>query len=173
MNITISGPPGSGKSTTAKALAARLKMAALIGGDIFRNIAKERGMTLEELGAYCEKHPEVDKELDERLKKESETNDGLVIESRISGYMCRAEFKVWLDAPIDIRLHRLKKRKAEETSVKEIQTREKSEATRYKKYYGIDMYDKSIYDLMIDTSDLTIEGTVDIIVAEMKKKKLI
>jgi cytidylate kinase len=39
-----------------------------------------------------------------------------------------------------------------------------SEADRYRKYYGIDIQDRSVYDLVLDTGPLSPEEIVDIIV---------
>ena len=52
---------------------------------------------------------------------------------------------------------------------KEIVEREKSEAVRYRSYYGIDVQDTSIYDIIVDTSDKTPEEIVQIILSRMKK----
>jgi len=49
--------------------------------------------------------------------------------------------------------------------------RQKSEALRYKKYYDIDISDDSVYDMVVDTSDLTPEQIVDLIVTELKEGK--
>jgi cytidylate kinase len=46
---------------------------------------------------------------------------------------------------------------------KEILKREKSEATRYKKYYGIDVSDTSIYDVIIDAGDKTPDQIMEIV----------
>ena len=48
MKITISGLPGSGTTTVAKLLAERLGYKLISAGDVFRKLAMERGMTLEE-----------------------------------------------------------------------------------------------------------------------------
>jgi cytidylate kinase len=56
-----------------------------------------------------------------------------------------------------------------ETRKKEISTREKSEATRYKKYYGIDIRDTSIYDIIINTSDKTPEEILEIILEHLEE----
>lgn len=173
MNITISGPPGSGKSTTSKALAERLKMRLVIGGEIFRQMAKERNMSLAEFSLYCEKHPDVDIELDKRLKAMSEKEDNLIIESRLAGHLCNAKFRIWLDAPANVRVSRLKKRQDKEETAEEMLRREQSEIMRYKEYYDIDMNNKSVYNMVIDTSNITIEETVDMIVKEMKKQKIL
>ncbi len=45
MLLTVSGPPGSGKSTTAGLLAEAFDLDHVSGGDIFRELADERGYT--------------------------------------------------------------------------------------------------------------------------------
>jgi len=48
--ITISGPPGSGKSTLSKILSVKLGLELVSMGDIFRKCAEDRCMSLEEFG---------------------------------------------------------------------------------------------------------------------------
>jgi ABC-type multidrug transport system fused ATPase/permease subunit len=45
--ITIAGSPGSGKSSTAKAIAAVLGFQHFSSGDFFRQLAVERGQSIE------------------------------------------------------------------------------------------------------------------------------
>jgi CMP/dCMP kinase len=80
--ITVSGPPGSGTTTTAEHVAARLGIIFLPGGEVFRAMAVERGMSLAAFGAYASEHPEVDVELDGRLGERARAG-GVVIESRL------------------------------------------------------------------------------------------
>ena len=54
MIITISGKPGSGKSTVAKRLAAELGLTHVSAGDFMRDMATERGITVLELSAIAE-----------------------------------------------------------------------------------------------------------------------
>ena len=54
MRITISGPPGSGKTTVCKLLAERLHCDCLISGTVFREMAKKQGLSLSEFGALAE-----------------------------------------------------------------------------------------------------------------------
>ena len=64
MIITISGKAGSGKSTIAKELAKKLKLKHYSIGDLMRQIAKEKNISLIELSKLAEKDNSIDKELD-------------------------------------------------------------------------------------------------------------
>ena len=66
MLVTISGPAGSGKSTAAAALAEALGYDHVSGGDIFRDLAEERGMSLSQLIAKAEESEAIDRALDRR-----------------------------------------------------------------------------------------------------------
>jgi cytidylate kinase/H/ACA ribonucleoprotein complex subunit 4 len=93
----------------------------------------------------------------------------VIVEGRISGWLAYRNkipaVKVLLDASLDVREQRIVKREQGdfEKRKKEILKREQSEATRYKNYYNIDVFDTSIYDLIIDTADKSPEKIVDII----------
>ena len=166
--ITISGLPGTGKTTVAKLLETQLGMQYIYSGEIFRTMAKKKKMSLERFGKYCETHREIDEQLDQYqlsvLRK-----GHVIVEGRLSGWLAYQNhipaLKILLQAPITIRAHRIVKREQGDLQKRttEMLNREKSEATRYKQYYGIDVHDTSIYDLIIDTSEKTPEEIVEII----------
>jgi predicted cytidylate kinase len=170
--ITLSGPPGSGTTTIAKMLENRLGIKHVYTGDIFRRLAEKYGMDLEEFGKYCEEHSEVDKALDEEQKKILEKGN-VILEGRLAGWIAYKNkipaIKIFLDADIDTRAKRVTKREGGEFEKRkqEILTREKSEAKRYKKYYGVNLEDKSIYDIVIDTSDKKPHEIVEIILNKL------
>jgi len=170
--ITISGLPGTGKTTVAKLLENRLGLRYVYSGEIFRNMAKKYKMSLEEFGQYCETHREIDEDLD-RYQLGILRQGSVIVEGRISGWLAAQNHipavKVLLEADIAIRAGRIVKREAGdlEKRKKEILKREKSEATRYKKYYGIDVADTSIYDVIIDAGDKTPEEIMEIIVKHL------
>ena len=68
MIITITGEPGSGKSTIGKRLAKELGYGHYYIGQIRRDAAKKKGMTLAEYNKYGEAHPETDIEVDDYQK---------------------------------------------------------------------------------------------------------
>ncbi len=161
MRITISGPPGSGKTTACSKLSEVLGLEAVVFGKIFREIAAEKNLTLGELGAIAEEDPRIDEMIDSRLLEIARSHPDIILESRLSAYMLTRHripaYKILLEASPDIRMARVGLREGEtlkEATAKTIE-RQKSETERYMKYYGIDIYDRSVYDLILNTDDLT------------------
>jgi predicted cytidylate kinase len=172
--ITISGLPGSGTTTIAKLLEKKIGLKYVYSGDIFRKMAKKYNMSLEEFGSYCEKHRDVDEQLD-RYQLEILRKGNVIVEGRITGWIAHSNkipsTKVLLKAGLETRADRIVKREKGdiEKRKKEILKREKSEAIRYKIYYDIDLNDTSIYDLIVDSSDKSPDEIVKIIVKEIEK----
>ncbi|WP_162224529.1 (d)CMP kinase [Halorussus amylolyticus] len=168
MLITVSGPPGVGKSTTASALADVLGLDHVSGGDIFREVADERGYSALEFNKLAEENDQIDKELDRRLQEIAAERDDVVLESRLAGWLAadNADFRVWLDAPLDVRAERIGDREDKPTADarEETAAREGSEADRYEMYYGIDVTDLTIYDLSINTARWDADAVVDMLV---------
>jgi len=174
VTITISGTPGSGKTTVTTLLEKKIKIKSVYSGEIFRNLAKKYKMSLEKFGKYCEDNSKIDKELDEKqveiLKK-----GNIILEGRLSGWLAHlnniSALKVSIDADLNIRVRRIVNREkgSIEKRKKEIIKREKSECLRYKKYYNIDLKDMSIYDIIIDSGDKKPEEIVKIIIDKLNK----
>ncbi len=156
MLVTVSGPPGVGKSTLAAGLAERFGFEHVSGGDIFRALADERGMTLAEFNELAEEEDEIDRDLDRRLRETARDRDDLVLESRLAGWMAGeyADLRVWLDAPLSVRAERIADREGKSVAEARVETvgRERSESERYREYYGIEFDDRSIYDLDVNTA---------------------
>jgi cytidylate kinase len=156
MFVTVSGPAGVGKSTTAATLAKQLSFEHVSGGDIFRAVADERGLTALELNRLAEEDEAIDRTLDRRQRTIATERENVVLESRLAGWMAGeyADLKIWLDAPVPVRVARIADREDKATDIarEETEARAASEAHRYSEYYGIDIADRSIYDLTVSTA---------------------
>lgn len=164
MIITIGGPIGSGKTTVAKAIAGEFGLAHISAGAVFRQMAKERNLTIEEFSKLAEKDSSIDKIIDEK-QQELAKKGSAVIDGRLSAAMIKPDLKIWLAAPLEIRAKRVAEREGKdfETALKETKKRERSETRRYKKIYGIDLSDTSKYDLVMNTSLWSAKEVVEII----------
>ena len=155
MLLTVSGPPGSGKSTNAAALAERFDLDHISGGDIFRELAAERGYSPVEFNELAEDDDQIDRDLDRRLQQIATERDDVLLESRLAGWLAadHADIKIWLDAPKAVRAERIADRenKSVDRALEETKRREQSEALRYSEYYNIDIADLTIYDLTYNT----------------------
>ena len=161
--ITVSGPPGCGATTLVEELAGTLNCGYVSGGELFREIATDRDMSLSQLIAETGESEEIDRALDRRLRTIAEkwgaANKAFILESRLAGWIAgnRADIRIWLDAPDEVRADRTLDR---EEMTSEMQVREVIEEKRYKSYYGIDLSDRSIYDLVINTGRWDADGTL-------------
>ena len=173
--ITISGTPGSGKSTIAELLKETLSIPYVYSGMIFRQLAKKYKMSLAEFGQYCEQHDTIDRELDDKqvqlLKK-----GNVLLEGRLAGWLAVLNkipaYKIWIDADPKTRAERIVNREGGSVSnqLLKLIAREKSERKRYEKYYHIDITDTSIYDLIIDSSQMKPDKILSIILQRLTQE---
>jgi predicted cytidylate kinase len=176
MIIAISGLHGTGKTAIAKSLAENLGILYYSTGQAFRDLAKENNMSLEEYTSFVEKHPDIDKKLDNKVVKMAKKGS-IIIDSQLSGYILKsiANFKIQLTCSLEVRVKRMAARDqtSYEEKLKETTIREKSELERFKKLYDIDLSDKKstteFFNLIINTEHLTIEEIVDKILTELNK----
>jgi cytidylate kinase len=155
--ITVSGPSKVGKSTIAKSIANAFNLKYVFAGDVFRRVAKKRGMSLDVFSKTREN--EIDYEVDKRNLRYA-MKGKIVIDARLSGWVAGdwADVKVFVKCSIDSRARRLAKsdNMPLEKAVEAIKKRDKADTKRYKQLYGIEQFDTSIYDIVIDNSNLTI-----------------
>jgi cytidylate kinase len=173
--VTVSGPPGSGTTTTGEHVAARLELDLMPGGEVFRAMAVERGMSLPVFGRYATDHPEVDVELDARLALRARAGS-VVLESRLAGWIAHNEklaaVTAWIDCDPEIRARRVAEREGVDVARARADNDERQlvERARYLALYGIDMADLAIYDLVLDSGVLRPDELADQIVAATDKR---
>ena len=113
MRITVSGLPGSGTTSLSRYLAERHGFDMISAGEVFRQLAKEHNMELAAFGRLAEEDPSYDKMIDARQKEIAQTQNNIIVEGRLSGWMVpQADLKIWLHAPIGCRIKRIATRDA-------------------------------------------------------------
>ena len=170
MIITIGGLAGTGTSTAAEILSEKLNIPYSSAGSIFREMAKEKGMSVLEFSEFAEGNDDIDKEIDKRQAELAESSENLIVEGRLSAYFVEADLKVWFITPFDVRSKRISNRESKSVDVakSEIITREKSEALRYMEIHNIDIDNMNIYDLILNTDSFNPESISEIIIQTLK-----
>ncbi len=177
MIITISGALGSGKTTVADLLAGKLKMKRYSVGMLMRQIARKRRVSLLRLSKQAETDKSIDKELDKAQIEIGKQKDNFIIDGRLSWHFIPDSFKIFLDVSEKEAARRIfrQRRKDEKynatfkKTLENIRARKRSEIKRYKKYYGLNYYNKRHYDLVVDTTGLPPEEVVEWIMGRVKK----
>ncbi|HPT08426.1 MAG TPA: AAA family ATPase [bacterium] len=185
MIISIGGTHGSGKSTIAKMLAKKLNWPHYYMGGLRRETAKKKGLTLAEYNKLGENDPTTDLEVDNYQKQLGQTQDNFIIEGRTSWHFIPQSFKIYLDVNENIGAERVfshlkndkNNNRNEDVNLNSIEAvkesmakRLESDKKRYKKYFGIDVYDKNNYDYYLDTSCFDIQEVFDQVLKAVYKQ---
>jgi len=167
MIITISGVPGSGKTTVAKILSGKLGMPFYSMGGLRAKLAEDRKISIDELNAIGEIDPTTDTSVDEYQRELGKTKDNFIVEGRLSWHFIPHSIKIFLSCDLDEAAKRIFEarkntkmredeamyRNAEETR-RAIEERTASDVRRYALIYGVDYREPSHYDFVIDTTNL-------------------
>ncbi len=136
MIISVSGPHGTGKSTYAARLAKALRIRHVSAGSLFRRIAKEKRISLEDLGKKALEDSSIDKLVDERTIAEADKGN-VVVDGQLAGWILNLQ----------------------------TEQRESFQRERYARHYGFQVEDRSIYHLVLDTSLGSIRDTATVLVS--------
>ncbi len=163
--ITVAGHHGSGRSTNAKLLADMLGLRYISTGMLFRERAEELNVNLEEMNKIASDDPDFDNWLDNRTKEESRKR-GVVIDANLSAWMAEdPDLKIFVTCPFEVRVQRIADRenRAYGDVLQETFAREESEKRRYGEYYGVDIDDLSVYDVILNTNLFSVEEVAHIL----------
>src|SRR5207237_2285903 len=84
--ITISGLPGSGKTTVARLVAQALGLEHVYAGDVFRRQAGAAGLTLAEYARRAESDHSIDRRLDDIMRARAKRGNA-VLEGRLAAFV--------------------------------------------------------------------------------------
>lgn len=171
-SIAISGPIGSGKSTLARKLADKLGWPLESSGTFFRKWHSEHNVPL----AQSSKIPEeLDKKIDFGYQKQMKERKGVIFESHLAGWLAKdmpGVLKVLCIGEEGVRMERASRRdglSVEEAS-KEAQERSTSHQEKFKRLYEIDdRFDPKYFDLVVDTSKLDPEETLEKVLEKLEE----
>ena len=170
MIISISGVPGSGKTSVGKLIAQKLGYNFYSVGGLRGKMALERGISIDELNKIGEQDQSTDSIVDEYQRALGTKEDNFVIEGRLSWHFIPNSFKIFLDCDPQESARRIfegqraatgKERGDEKVyaSIEDTRTnlddRVASDVLRYQKYYNLDYHSPEHYDLVLDTTKMT------------------
>jgi len=167
--IAISGFSGCGNSTVSRILAERLNLNFV--NYTFRSVAAEDGISFEEVCRRAEIEDKYDLRVDQaqlNLARKSPS----VLGSRLAIWLLEeADIKVFLRGSLETRVRRIQHREggSMEDQLSAVALRDRRDHERYWKLYGIDSYDYSKADLVVDTDGLDAIQVADRIEGEVKK----
>ena len=161
--ITISGYPGSGTSTLVSGLANHFNWQSINGGQIFRDEASKRDLTLAEFGKLCVDDESVDKELDEILRRNISGEGVEIIESRLAGWWAYKlevhSIRIWIEVNEHERANRVISREGGslEDVLEANAKRLAIDNQRYQNMYGLTPDDPLAYTHIIEASNISAE----------------
>lgn len=179
MIITISGLPGSGKSTVGRLLAEKLGYKFYSMGDLRGQAATQRGMTIYQFEEASAKDPSLDRGTDNLQKKLGESEDNLVIDSWLGFHFIPQAVKIFLTIDPQRAGERVFQNPRPDepamqntTEVQQMmQKRFNNFEIRIQKLYGISLQNQEAFDLVIDTSNLTPKEIVDTIIQTIQSSR--
>lgn len=170
-HITVSGEPGSGKSSVGRELARIYGMDIVSTGALQRELAASLGVSIVDVNKRAELDQSIDSRIDSILQGKGAQTTALIFDSRLAWHFVPNAFKLHLIVDPTVaaeRLHRTRESNVEsytsvEHAAQDAHTRSSSERSRFRDKYGVDIFRLRNYDLVIDTSD----APLDMVVSEV------
>ena len=171
MIITVTGLAGSGKSTIAREVAKRLGFRHYSVGDKRRERAKIMGLTILEYNKLGDKDPDIDRWEDEWQRQLGQKQENFVIDGRLSWHFIPQSVKILLlvselEAAKRLSAQDKAERRSEpmgslEEAREKAWERNNTDKERYMKLYGVDIFGRGNFDLVIDTTGMGIGEVVE------------
>ncbi|MEM4633739.1 MAG: cytidylate kinase family protein [Candidatus Anstonellaceae archaeon] len=169
MIICISGLTGSGKNTVSELVAQKLGLRLV--SPTFKTLAAKHKMSLMDFHKKAEREHSIDKRFDAQLLAQAKKGN-CVVSTWLGPWIVKdANLRVWLYAKKEARAARIAKRDAMplEEAERHVLERDESNHLRYREIYGIDIYDHTDFDILINTERFSPQQSSEIIVAAAKQ----
>jgi CMP/dCMP kinase len=167
LRIAISSQSGCGNTTATHNVGRALDLQEV--NFTFRDLAKALQLPFEEIQRNSAKTKVFDFLTDLHLIRAS-LQPRVVVGSRLAAWLMEADLRVWLHAPLETRAKRIYQRETDkqasyESVLYHTLRRDEENRQRYLQVYGIDINDRSGFDIIINTESITAEQVSSLIVA--------
>jgi CMP/dCMP kinase len=167
LRIAVSGLSGCGNTTATHNVGETLDLQVV--NYTFRDLATDLELPFEDIQAEAEQSRVFDYLTDLQLIRAS-LQPKVIVGSRLAAWLVDADLRVWLQAPLETRAKRIFRREPErypsyEAVLYRTLQRDEQNRKRYLQLYGIDINDRSDFDIIINTEKLTAEQVSSLIVA--------
>jgi len=171
MIICISGLAGSGKNTVGEIVAKKLNLDEVKLS--FKDEAKRENVNLMTVQKEATKDESYDRELDREIVKRAKKGNCVVMTWLGPWIVKNADLKVWLNVSEKERAKRVAKRDrmSLRKALEHIRKRDGNNRRRYRRYYGIDIMDHSIFDLEINSDVFNPQQIAGIVIKAAEAKR--
>ena len=177
--LRVSGNLGAGKTTICERLAEALGYENHYTGQVFRDLAKEKGLSIEVFYKQMVANPELEKDIDNHQARLMLTKDNIIVQGRIAPFLpwkpgCKKIdifFKVSDEEGARRQLERKEnKGKSLEEMTKLSQERVNEERQRYSMLYPNipDYLNEKLFDIVIDTTHLNPDRVFEKLIGKIR-----
>jgi CMP/dCMP kinase len=174
-SVVVNGDLGSGKSTVSSLLARRLGIRRISVGDLYREMALQRGLTALQLNLHAELDDKIDHYVDLLQRDIAGSGEHLVVDSRLAWFFFRDALKVHLVTDPVVAASRVLARPADSVegyacaaeARQRLAERSESERVRFIQRYGADKTRLRNYDLVCDSTRATPQEIVSRIIGAL------
>ncbi len=176
MHITLTGNLGSGKSTLGKIIEEKYGYEIFSTGKAIRQIAEDHGVSVLEMNKLMESDHKYDHAIDDKTTSVSieKANENILFDSRLAWHFAKDSFKVFLSVSLDVAAARVmgdnrgnvETYSSLEDCKQKLSDRAATEDRRYNDIYGIEYFDYSNYNLVLDSTDCTPDILAQILMDE-------
>lgn len=172
-SVVINGDLGSGKSTVSKLLAEKLGVRRVSIGDLYREMAAQRGMTALELNIHAELDDKIDYYVDRLQADIADSGETLIVDSRLAWHFFKAALKVHLITDPEVAATRALGRPtttvesytSTSEALQRLAERSESERLRFIERYGVDKTNLRNYDVVCDSTRATPHQIVEAVLS--------